>query len=753
MTKVNSLKKSLKRLAINSFGIMLIGAVQIAYGDPLSDKMPDLELLESYISQGHYHKAEKLLSEHDANSSTISPLQQYQLKLNQGRLYTFYTPCEGKQAQYKKKAKQLLSSSLKWATQNQQLEMQASALLYLGLLSVTQRNYEEADDLFKQSTLLAKDNVLAANSLLHRIQTHKKLGTSDKIDELLKRLTNKLKTLPDSLEKARLLIRFANANTSTQEAFTALKQAESIAQKYQTSNDHINLQANRILSQVYGYMARLYSQQQQIEEALSLTNKAIFLAENASEWSFRWFYQKGRLLKAQNQTAKALVYYEQAYHALSNTLRLDMSAVYHAVGHKSFYESFEYLYLDLAELYIKQARKENDSSLLFKARDVIENLKKFELTDYYDDPCVIQFNTQKHNIEDLLNNTTAVLYPVLLENHLELLLTLKHENTQHAQAVSVLVSRKTIKQQAVKFREALQQHRSKAYQAYAEQFYRWLIEPVRHWLNSDINTLVVVPEGPLRTIPFAALFDIKDDKFLIEQYALAITPSLELTLPKKQHLQPDAISVLLGASKQKNLNYAMDEINDIAQAYQVKTVQLDGKENALLSITRSKILETEPFLKAHLSHLLSKQHTMIHLASHAIFSSNPQLSYIETYDKRMWFDELEDLLKNTRYHPEPVELLVLSACQTAKGDDEKAALGLSGLTVKAGVRSAIGTLWSTEDDPTYRLMQQFYAAFIRNGKTKAQALQFAQLNLLKRPINRYKHPATWAPFVLVGNWL
>ncbi|NJN88720.1 MAG: CHAT domain-containing protein, partial [Leptolyngbyaceae cyanobacterium SL_7_1] len=95
-------------------------------------------------------------------------------------------------------------------------------------------------------------------------------------------------------------------------------------------------------------------------------------------------------------------------------------------------------------------------------------------------------------------------------------------------------------------------------------------------------------------------------------------------------------------------------------------------------------------------------------------------------------------------------LLVLSACQTAEGDN-RAALGLAGIAVRAGARSTVATLWQLSDDAAPRLMEQFYQELVTPGVTKAEALRRAQLALLNDP--QFERPYFWSPLVLVGNWL
>jgi len=98
----------------------------------------------------------------------------------------------------------------------------------------------------------------------------------------------------------------------------------------------------------------------------------------------------------------------------------------------------------------------------------------------------------------------------------------------------------------------------------------------------------------------------------------------------------------------------------------------------------------------------------------------------------------------------PLELLTLSACETAEGDD-RAALGLSGIAVKAGARSALGTLWQAHDEAAQLLVAAFYEALLEPGVSRAAALQRAQNQI--RSQTRFRHPAYWSAFILIGNWL
>ena len=143
-------------------------------------------------------------------------------------------------------------------------------------------------------------------------------------------------------------------------------------------------------------------------------------------------------------------------------------------------------------------------------------------------------------------------------------------------------------------------------------------------------------------------------------------------------------------------------------------------------------------------------YSVVHIASHGQFDSDPHKSFVLTYDGRLNMDRLEQLIKFSRFRENPLELLTLSACRTAAGD-ERAALGLAGVAVKAGARSALATLWYINDQASTELIAEFYRQLGSASNSKAKALQMAQQKLLSDA--RYRHPGYWSAFLMIGNWL
>ncbi len=267
-----------------------------------------------------------------------------------------------------------------------------------------------------------------------------------------------------------------------------------------------------------------------------------------------------------------------------------------------------------------------------------------------------------------------------------------------------------------------------------------LIKPIETELkNSQVKTLVFIPDGLLRNIPMAALYNGKD--YLAQKYAVAISPGLQLFTPKA--LTRQQLNALAGGLSKIPKN----ENDNFAPLPNVGKELTSIKESGISTVTlyndkfRSNILEEK---------INDRPFQVIHLATHGQFSSKANETFILASDKRINVAELDSLLKSReKKRTEPIELLVLSACETAAGDN-RAALGLAGVALRAGARSTLASLWQIGDDSTADFIDEFYRE-LTNGKTTAEALRLSQLKLMELP--QYKRPMYWAPYVLVGNWL
>ncbi len=160
----------------------------------------------------------------------------------------------------------------------------------------------------------------------------------------------------------------------------------------------------------------------------------------------------------------------------------------------------------------------------------------------------------------------------------------------------------------------------------------------------------------------------------------------------------------------------------------------------------STVLLDQTFSLNSLSHTVQSAH----ISSDGQFVRNPKESFLLTYDDKLTMDRLEKLFQLSESRKPKAEWLTYRACQTAVGD-ERAALGLAGVAIKAGARSALASLWFVDDEATSQLIAEFYRQLQNSALSKAQALQNAQNTLTKQ--RKFRHPAYWVPFLLIGNWL
>jgi CHAT domain-containing protein len=284
-------------------------------------------------------------------------------------------------------------------------------------------------------------------------------------------------------------------------------------------------------------------------------------------------------------------------------------------------------------------------------------------------------------------------------------------------------------------RKQLVNRTTRRYRAHARTLYDWLIRPMQERLDAgNFDTLVFVPDGALLSVPMATLHD--GNQFLVERFALGLTPGLELTDPRPMNLEN--LQALIGGVSQGIDGFAPLP-NVIAEI------------RAVSELTGGKVLLDEEFRREPLRSALAEEpFSLVHLATHAQFSGRGEGAFLLAWDGPISLDELADDIGLFRFRDEPLELLTLSACETAQGDD-RAALGLSGIAIKAGARSALGTLWSINDPAAESLVSAFYRALLVDGVSRAEALRRAQRGLLAQ--DAYRHPVYWAPFILIGSWL
>jgi CHAT domain-containing protein len=328
-------------------------------------------------------------------------------------------------------------------------------------------------------------------------------------------------------------------------------------------------------------------------------------------------------------------------------------------------------------------------------------------------------------------------------------------------------TRANVLQVAQEYRDQIVNPQNRDTQGYlqpSQQLYKWIIAPLEADLQErGINNLVFLPDIGLRTTPFAALHDGK--QFIVEKYSIGLMPSLSLTntlytdIRKSQVL---ALGISQSTQGQQPLPAVPVELSTLVSQLWPGKLLLD-KQATLGNL--KMIRRQQPF-------------GIIHLATHADFIPGPlSNSYIQLWEDKLRLNQIRQL----RLNEPQVEMMVLSACRTALGD-EQAEIGFAGLAVLAGVKTSIASLWAVNDAGTATLMTKFYES-LKTAPIRAEALRQAQVAMAKGQLYikdgrveglaaarglvlpaqsvenvnededtiQLSHPYYWAAFTMVGN--
>lgn len=654
-------------------------------------------------------------------------------------------------------SRRILQSSLKIS---QRLNVDTSStLLTLGNLARAHKDNSKAERIanveaiafYQQAIIAASDKTTQLQAQLNLFSLFVETSQILEATFLLSKIQSLLADLPPSRVTIYAQVNLAESLMKLEEIATQNRKQAKIISQFKISIPFAVAQLlsnairnarelNDLKAESYalGQLGHLYERARQWSDAEYLTKQALQIAQSiqADDIAVSWQWQLGRILKQQRRNLEAITAYHQAVEILS-VLRGDLVAI-NPEAQFSFREQVEPIYRQLVQLLLENNPTQAD---LNRARSVIEALQLAELNNFFREACL---NAKPQQI-DQVDPNAAVIYSIILPDRLAVILSLPNQPLRyHFTPLASNTAEKSGEDSQshevdrafdglfaalnpfITSQEALRPH---------QQLYDWLIRPLEADLTqSQVKTLVFVLDGVLQGVPLAALHD--GQQFLIEKYSLALTPGLQLLPPRS--LTPEQLGTLAGGLSQARQGFSA--LPGVAQEIQ-----------RISTLVPSNILLDQAFTRTQLiSKLESVSFPIVHLATHGQFSSQAENTFLLTWDGKIKVQDLDQLLDvQDRQYRQPIELLILSACQTAAGD-KRAALGLAGVAVRSGARSTIATLWSVQDSSTAELMAQFYTALKQPGISRAEALRQAQLSLLRSP--NYQHPYYWAPFVLIGNW-
>jgi CHAT domain-containing protein len=414
----------------------------------------------------------------------------------------------------------------------------------------------------------------------------------------------------------------------------------------------------------------------------------------------------------------------------------------------SFQEDIKPIYDDFIDLLLRSQPKD----ALPKVTEVIGKLQVAELQNF------LQCSSLSFRpLSEVNDPPDAAFYTIVLEGQkkIEVIVSVYNKQSKLPQYYDYSVDLNEL-QKTVELLESTSYRKpsnksDKDFLSSSQKLYQLLIAPAKRYLPKT-GDLIFVLDSQLQSIPMAILQD-EEQHYLVENYSITLSLGGRILEPKK--LPSENLRVLIaGASQGPSFKKESEGSPDFLQLHNIQLELEEVEKNTI----KSERLFNEDFTKARFQDRVNaSKFPVLHIATHGIFNSDPERTVILAYDTRINIRELDSLFRSrSESSSAPLQLLVLSACETAKGD-KRAGLGIAGVAVQAGARSTLASLWNVDDTSTALFMGEFYRG-LKDGLTKAEALRKAQLAFLKNPNRKeeyknYARPYYWAPFILVGSWL
>ncbi|WP_236618877.1 CHAT domain-containing protein [Acaryochloris sp. CCMEE 5410] len=623
-----------------------------------------------------------------------------------------------------------IEAALNTAQPLNQPALTSTILLNLGHTFRGQGNIQKALDYYQQALGIAPTPLIQFQVQVSRFDLL--VAQNDPAaSQLLRELQEQTGSLPSSREGiyAQLHLIETVLTTTKKDKSSTLLDLLNRVQRQAQGLDDLNAQ-----SYILGYQGRIYGEAQQWSQAVSLTEQALqhVHRQQSPEVLYQLAWQLGRYRRQLGNRQGAISAYLDAVAAL-DALRGDLKTASDDVRF-TFRDGVEPVYRELVGLLLEGDMTQADSSSnLKRARKLIENLQLNEIRDYFQDACV---QAEPREV-DQVDPKAAVIYPIVLEDRVDVIISIgDHPLRHYSTPIEPGQVDDTVKQLLRSLTTPLGSVQKKNLTK-LKQIYDWVVEPAAADLaQQDVETLVFVADGALRTLPLTMLYD--GEQYLIEKYNVALSPGLDLLAPRPQ--AREKVKLLVGGVSEARsgfpaLPYVAKEVEQITSQIQEHAVLFNQDL-------------TQQNLKDYLTEVSSE---VVHLATHAEFGASPEDTFILTWEGRLSIQAMASILRNRiRTSEVPIDLLVLSACETATGNS-RAVLGIAGMAIRSGVRSTLAGLWALDDQAAAAFMGHFYKALAQPNTTKAAAFRQAQLALMKDP--QFKAPYFWSPFVLVGNWL
>jgi CHAT domain-containing protein len=500
----------------------------------------------------------------------------------------------------------------------------------------------------------------------------------------------------------------------------------------------------RIKAAAFQKLAKLYP-----DKASRLQRQALKLSGDDAFIRAHVYRDQAQVLAQSNNYREACDAYDVSIKAIQ-ALRQNIVAI-DRVNQYDFRDGIEPIYREGVLACLRADDRSPQG--LEQVRQYVEDLQLAELDNFFGEACV---EARKVNIDQVLDRkspNTALIYPIISENRLDVIVKIAGQAGLKDYPTNFSPEQYHQFQQNIETLNKLLRNTDTptlyAIQTPAQEIYTSLIKNIEQALAAaQVKTLVFVLDGPLRSIPMSILYDGDGQQYLFQKYAIALSPGLQLFQPQVDRFAEQF--VLAGGLKGDSKLGALDTdtiIKNITRHVERKKLAPPLIDNQFTeAVLREKINPTNPGQALQ---------TVIHLSTHANFDSNAQNTFILAAEGKHidanTFSEILNQRAKTSDHP--IELLVMSACETAEGDS-RSPLGLSALAVRSGVKTTIGTLQKirVKDVPMLTLVDSLYEN-LSAGLGKAEALRVAQQKALQAASTPEQGLQTLSAFVLVGDWL
>jgi len=595
-----------------------------ARGDSAGAQQAWVRMAESLQAQGSYSDAlpplERALALARASGDGLAVAS---IRAARGQLYIALASVAD--------ARRELEAALDAAREADATPLVASTLVNLGNVHARGGDLRAALGAYREATSLAagaSDPALEARALANAARAATELEHSE-AEALREQATRAIRALPPERDRLELLLHRARTSDPVRESLPHGEAREQVRLSMyglltEAAGLAATLEDERSAAYADGYLGALYEAEGRLDEATQLTDRALLHAQraNATEVALRWWEQSARIHARTGRRDSAIEAYSRAVSLLQelrHTLGIDYAASAGALRTNagSLYHAYVDQLLQRADARASDPNADPAADLR-QAQQTMEQLKATELRDYFEDECV-DASLARSVDAPRASPTAAILYPILLPDRLEMLVS----TGEAIQRARVDVDAETLTASVRELRRLLQKRGTRQYLRESLRLYNWILRPIEPLLDAArVDTLVFVPGGPLRTIPMAALHD--GERFLIERYALAVTPGLELTDPRP--LERTQLQAFLGGISQGVQGF------DALPAVREELRSIDA-------LYDSEMLLDDAFVAGAIeSQLASQPFNVVHIASHAQFESSSEGAFVLTHDGRLSMD-------------------------------------------------------------------------------------------------------------------